>query len=250
MEEFNIEELPSELFFDVMSQFLDVYDLLALCKINKYFKLYDTYENWIMYYKLKYLEYYKIINLKNVTALDIIKEILLIIYNNSNNENNNNKFKLLFNKSCELSYIKLLTYIIDIYKNTLKFVIDDYKIVNNIFKNGNLDVIKLLFDTKFINIKSDIINKAIINSAKYGHIKIFKYLYKNDIVSKMYNRNSRKYKIDGERYPIKYEEERPYVINIAFNMAYINKHKNISDYILNNWKGTLEYTSDFRKLMY
>lgn len=58
--------------------------MVSLCVLNTHFEEYDTYRNWMSYYKLKYPEYYKFICPKTTdnesNDIKLIKEILLTIH--------------------------------------------------------------------------------------------------------------------------------------------------------------------------
>lgn len=69
-----------------------------------------------------------------------------------------------------------MTYIINTYGPNITYKDLIFPIFENIFKVGNLHAVKLLFETKIIQLTSYIKNKAIIESSTYGHIKVFKYL--------------------------------------------------------------------------
>lgn len=74
--------IPQELYFNNMSEFLNIKDFINILLVNQKIKIYDTDSNWMTLLHSKYPEYHKIIiKNKNINInKKIIQELMYILY--------------------------------------------------------------------------------------------------------------------------------------------------------------------------
>ena len=218
--------LPEELYFDVMSPYLDTMDFFTLCNANRQFELYNNLKNWIKLLYNKYPKYHKlIIFYYNMNAL-IIKQILYILDIMSKDDEtqrindeekkkkkkektNKNRFRIYEDEEDNIKVIKFIEKEIDLHKlltysckheceDLTKFLIENvdravlfvnYEPLNEACKNSNIEIVDIIYNTtKDIERTQNDHNYSYYYSCLHGNTEFMTYIF-NRLLNELSVRN-------------------------------------------------------------